>query len=99
MKELLIGACFVLAGCAAAVVGIFSRSTRSEPYPAAAAEPPPPLGAGDCAEQRIVAASDLDLTPARVNLLFALQVMPYTQDAKDYEAEVLRLYGIPDGPP
>lgn len=85
--------------CLAAVVAMFTCGT-SGPYPPEAAEAPdveferarPLTEVGPL----VVAGSDLDLSEARVNLLFALLTLPYASDATVYERGVAGLYVAPE---
>jgi hypothetical protein len=44
----------------------------------------------------VVAGSDLDLSEARVNLLFATLTLPYAGDATEYAKGVVGLYVAPE---
>jgi hypothetical protein len=44
----------------------------------------------------VVAGSDLDFGPARVNLIFALITLPYVDEEKAYDERVAGLYLVPE---
>jgi len=44
----------------------------------------------------VVAGSDLDLSEARVNLIFAVLTLPYASEAAEYERGVVGLYVAPE---
>ncbi len=95
--------------CTAVVLGILAAA--GSPYPSEAAEVPKSgieeePAEGDVAFERarplteagpfVVAGSDLDMSEARVNLLFALLTLPYAHDAAVYERGVVGLYVAPE---
>jgi hypothetical protein len=99
----------VVAGCVGGfgLVLLVDRGT----YPSEAAEVPKSgieeePAEGDVAFERsrpltevgplVAAGSDLDLSEARVNLLFATLTLPYAGDATEYAKGVVGLYVAPE---